>query len=117
MSISQLPILVFPMLVFTIGLIIIVYYFKKDKETEYEKEMKQLRQFQLSGKLDKQRFLQVKNRMKIDNISLLAKKETSSSSLALRITNGFYMSTASGSVLNQIVGFSNHTIMHRRREQ
>ena len=39
---------------------------KKDKT---EKERKQLRQMQLSGKLDKKRFLHIKNRLKIDNSS------------------------------------------------
>ena len=69
MHFNQVPVLVFPMLVFTIGLVIIIYYSKKGSETQYEEEIKQLRQFQLSGKLDKQRLLRFKNRMKIDNIS------------------------------------------------
>ena len=69
MHISQVPVLVFPMLVFTIGLVLIIYYSKKSSETEYEQEMKQLRQMQLSGKLDKKRFLRIKNRLTIDKSS------------------------------------------------
>lgn len=58
--------LLFPMLVLSIGLLVIIYYSKKNSETDYEKEIRQLRQLQLSGKLDKKRFLQFKNRLMVD---------------------------------------------------
>lgn len=61
--------LLFPMLVLSIGLLVIIYYSKKNSETDCEKEIRQLRQLQLSGKLDKKRFLQFKNRLMVDKSS------------------------------------------------
>jgi hypothetical protein len=48
---------VLPMVVISIGLLVIVYYSKKKSETDFEKEIKQLRKLQVSGKLDKKKFL------------------------------------------------------------
>jgi hypothetical protein len=69
MNLSLLPFLIFPMIVISIGLLVIVYYTKKQKETEFEKEIKQLRKLQVSGKLDKKRFFTIKKRMEIDKLS------------------------------------------------
>ena len=70
MTLRQVPIALFPMFTFTIGLLVMIYHFKQSSETDYEQEMKQLRQLQLSGKLDKKRFFQIKNRLIVDKNSI-----------------------------------------------
>ena len=69
MQISILPFFVFPMVVVSIGLLVIVYYSKKKTETDFEKEIKQLRKLQVSGKLDKKSFYNLRNRMKVEKLS------------------------------------------------
>jgi hypothetical protein len=69
MLVNILPFLVLPMLTISIGLLIIVYYSKKKAETEFEKEIKDLRKLQVSGKLDKKTFFNIKNRMNVEKLS------------------------------------------------
>ena len=47
----------------------IIWYYKKRATTDYELEIKQLRQMYYSGKLDKNSFLRVKNRMSVETSS------------------------------------------------
>ena len=68
MNITQLSLLVFPMIILTIAAVVIYLYYQRKVESEYDLEMKQLRQFLFSGKLDKNKFNLVKNRLKIDNL-------------------------------------------------
>ena len=69
MQTSIVPIAAFPMIVFSVGLLLIIYYSKKQSETRYEKEMKLLRKFQISGQLDKKSFFHIKNRLKVEKVS------------------------------------------------
>ena len=66
---SVLPFVVFPMLVITVGLLLIVYFAKKKIETNYEKEMKVVRKLQVSGQLDRKSFFNLKNRLKVNELS------------------------------------------------
>ena len=68
MSISQLSLAVLPMLILTIAIVAIYVHYKRKIESEYDTEMKQLRQLLLSGKLDKTKFNVVKNRLNIDSL-------------------------------------------------
>jgi hypothetical protein len=54
---------------FTVGLLLIIYYSKKQSVTRYEKELKLLRKLQISGQLDKKSFFHIKNRLKVEKIS------------------------------------------------
>jgi len=56
------------MLILTIAVVAIYVHYKRKIESDYDMEMKQLRQFLLSGKLDKNKFNLVKNRLKIDSL-------------------------------------------------
>ena len=69
MQIGILPFLVFPMLVISIGLLVIYYYSKKKTETEYEKELRVLRKLKFSGQLDKKRYSSIRNRLYHDKVS------------------------------------------------
>ena len=50
-------------------LMVIIYYSKKKMETDFEKDIKQLRKLQISGQLDKNSFYRLKNRMNVENLS------------------------------------------------
>ena len=69
MQISILAFLILPMVVISIGILVIVYYSKKKSETDFEKEIKQLRKLQVSGQLDKKSFFNIRNRMKVEKLS------------------------------------------------
>ena len=56
------------MLILAIAVAAIYLHYKRKKESDYDMEMKQLRQLLFSGKLDKNRFNLVKNRLKIDSL-------------------------------------------------
>ena len=68
MSVSQLSLAVLPMLILTIAIVALYVHYKRKIESEYDTEMKQLRQLLFSGKLDKNKFNLVKNRLKIDTL-------------------------------------------------
>jgi len=68
MNIGQLSLAVLPMLILTIAVAAIYVHYKRKIESDYDIEMKQLRQLLFSGKLDKNRFNLVKNRLKIDSL-------------------------------------------------
>jgi hypothetical protein len=68
MNLSQLYLAGLPMLILTIAVVAIYVHYKRKIESDYDMEMKQLRQFLLSGKLDKNKFNLVKNRLKIDSL-------------------------------------------------
>jgi len=68
MNIGQLSLAVLPMLILTIAVAAIHLHYKRKIESDYDIEMKQLRQLLFSGKLDKDRFNLVKNRLKIDSL-------------------------------------------------
>jgi len=68
MSISQLAQLVLPIIIQLMAVAAIYFHHKRKVESDFDKEMKQLRQLLLSGKLDKQKFLLIKNRLKIDSL-------------------------------------------------
>ena len=57
------------MVIISIGLLVIVYFAKKKTETDFEKEIKQLRMLQVSGKLDKKSFFKLRNRMNVEKSS------------------------------------------------
>lgn len=69
MQIGLLPFLVFPMLVISIGLLVIYYYSKKKLETDYEKELRVLRKLKFSGQLDKKRYTSIRNRLDHEKVS------------------------------------------------
>jgi hypothetical protein len=53
MQINILPYLVFPMIVISIGLLIIVYYSRRKLETDFEKENKELGNYRFLENLTK----------------------------------------------------------------
>ena len=68
MDISYLSLAVLPMIIVAIVVAAIYLHYKRKVESDYDLEMKQLRQLLFSGKLDKGRFNLVKNRLKIDSL-------------------------------------------------
>lgn len=48
--------------------LVIMRYFRKDTETNFEREMKKLRQSLLQGKLDKKSFLYIRDNLKIEDL-------------------------------------------------
>jgi len=68
MSISQLSLAVLPMVTLAISVASIYFYYKRKCESDLDKELKQLRQLLISGKLDKKKFLLIRNRLHIDNV-------------------------------------------------
>ena len=68
MDISFLSLAVLPMIIVAIVVAAIYLHYKRKVESDYDMEMKQLRQLLFSGKLDKDRFNLVKNRLKIDSL-------------------------------------------------
>ena len=47
---------------------VIVHRHRKTKETDYEKEMKKLRQLLLKGKLDRKTFLHIRDNLKVEDL-------------------------------------------------
>ena len=68
MDLSQLSLVVPPMLALTVGVVSIILYYIRRAETDYDLDLKQLRQMLLARKLDRPTFSRVKNRLKIDNL-------------------------------------------------
>jgi len=69
MQVSMMPYVLFSLLVFVVVLGMIVHFSKKKIENNYEKEMKHLRKFQVSGQIDRKTFFALKNRLKIQSLS------------------------------------------------
>jgi len=57
-----------PLAVLVVFLVGLVVYNARKGENDYEKEVKKLRQLLLSGKLDKNKFLNLKNRLKHEKV-------------------------------------------------
>jgi len=57
-----------PLAILIVFLVVLVIYYARKEEDDYENEVKKLRQLLLSGKLDKQTFLRLRNRMKHEKI-------------------------------------------------
>jgi len=68
MSTIQVVQLVLPIIILLMVVAAIYLHYKRKPESDFDKEMKQLRQLLLSGKLNKQKFLLIKNRLKIDSL-------------------------------------------------
>jgi len=60
--------LIMPLAVLVVFLVGLVVYNARKGENDYEKEVKKLRQLLLSGKLDKNKFLNLKNRLKHEKV-------------------------------------------------
>ncbi|MBN2259999.1 MAG: hypothetical protein JW702_05625 [Clostridiales bacterium] len=69
MQLSFLPYFLFSFLLIAISLGMLIHFSKKKIESNYEKEMKFLRKFQVSGQIDRKTFFSLKNRLKIQNLS------------------------------------------------
>ena len=54
--------------IITISTSVIVHRHRKTKETDYEKEMKKLRQLLLKGKLDRKTFLHIRDNLKVEDL-------------------------------------------------
>ena len=69
MEISQLGNIQLPFaIIITILVSVLLYFRRKNKETDYEKELKRLRQLLLKGKLDRKSFLCVRDNLKVENL-------------------------------------------------
>jgi hypothetical protein len=54
--------------IITLSASVLVYRSRKTKETDYEKEMKKLRQLLLKGKLDRKTFLHIRDNLKVEDL-------------------------------------------------
>ena len=69
MEIVQLVNIILPLaLIITISVSVILYSRRKNEKTDYEKEMKRLRQLLLKGKLDRKSFLRVRDNLKVEEL-------------------------------------------------
>ena len=67
MEIVQLSNIILPLaIIITILISIILYLRRKNEGTDYEKEMKRLRQLLLKGKLDRKSFLRTRDNLKVE---------------------------------------------------
>jgi len=67
MEIVQLSTIILPLAtIITILVSVILYLRRKNEGTDYEKEMKRLRQLLLKGKLDRKSFLRVRDNLKVE---------------------------------------------------
>ena len=67
MEIVQLNTIIIPLsIIITILVSVILYLRRKNEGTDYEKEMKRLRQLLLKGKLDRKSFLRVRDNLKVE---------------------------------------------------
>ena len=67
MEIVQLSNIILPLtIIITILISVILYLRRKNEGTDYEKEMKRLRQLLLKGKLDRKSFLRVRDNLKVE---------------------------------------------------
>jgi len=60
--------LILPLAILVVFLVGLVLYNARKEEDDYEKEVKKLRQLLLSGKLDKNNFLNLRNRLKHEKV-------------------------------------------------
>jgi hypothetical protein len=68
MQISQLVNIQLPLaIIITILVSVLLYFRRKNGETDYEKKMKRLRQLLLKGKLDRKSFLSIQDNLKVEN--------------------------------------------------
>lgn len=66
---SQFFFIVLPLVVLIAILIVVVYYLsRKTEETNYEKEMKRLRQLLIKGQLDRESFLNIRENLKAEDL-------------------------------------------------
>jgi len=54
--------------ILTISTSVLIHRHRKTKETDYEKEMKKLRQLLLKGKLDRKTFLHIRDNLKVEDL-------------------------------------------------
>jgi hypothetical protein len=65
---SYFFLLIVPLAILVVFLVGLVLYNARKEEDEYENELKKLRQLLLSGKLDKNNFLHLRNRLKHEKV-------------------------------------------------
>jgi hypothetical protein len=66
---SLLISLITPMVTFSAGLAVMVHYFHgKKEETDYEKEIKELRHSLIQGKLDRKSYLYIRDNLKVEDL-------------------------------------------------
>ena len=63
MQIGIMPFIVFPMLVISVGLLLIVYFSKKKMETDHDKQIPVLRKLKFSGQINKKSYLSLRTRL------------------------------------------------------
>jgi len=69
MESSQFFFLILPLAILIVILAVVVFYLaKRTEETDYEKEMKNLRQLLLKGKLDRKTFLHIRDNLKVEDL-------------------------------------------------
>lgn len=69
MELSQFIFIILPLAIIISILVVVVFYLaKKNEESEYEKEIKKLRQLLLKGKLDKKQFLHIRDNLKMEDL-------------------------------------------------
>ena len=66
---NQFFFLILPLAILIAVLVILVFYLsRRIEETDYEKEMKNLRQLLLKGKLDRKTFLHIRDNLKVEDL-------------------------------------------------
>jgi len=61
--------LILPLAIIIAVLVVVVFYLaRRTEETDYEKEMKELRQSLLKGKLDRKTFLYIRDNVKVEDL-------------------------------------------------
>jgi len=66
---SQFFFFILPLATIIAILVVVVFYLaRKTEETDYEKEMKRLRQLLLKGKLDRETFLRIRDNLKVEDL-------------------------------------------------
>jgi hypothetical protein len=66
---SQFFFFILPLAIIIAILVVVVFYLgRKTEETDYEKEMKRLRQLLLKGKLDRETFLHIRDNLKVEDL-------------------------------------------------
>jgi len=69
MESSQFFFLILPLAIIIAILVVVVFYLgRKTEETDYEKEMKRLRQLLLKGKLNRETFLHIRDNLKVEDL-------------------------------------------------
>ena len=66
---SQFFFIILPLAAIIAILVVVVFYLsRKTEETDYEKEMKKLRQLLIKGKLDRESFLHIRDNLKVEDL-------------------------------------------------